>query len=164
MTWQWCSKLHSSHFFLLFRFIFHHQYLMLFISSPEFLSYPLLIAILAASVGQLWIALIYFLIDLWWVLILFWGNVGLFSWCWVHVQEPSCIPNTNLPKVLWRTFTDLIHCNHPVGLVWSFPLHEDLLFIRSVLQGLLGHWSRHCRDTNQPKVSMKLVNAFKGSH
>lgn len=42
-----------------------------FISSPEIPSYPLLISILAASVGQLWTALIYFLLDLRWVLILF---------------------------------------------------------------------------------------------
>lgn len=50
-----------------------------FIPSQESRWYPLLISIRAASVGQLVSALIYSLIDLQWVLMLFWENVGLIS-------------------------------------------------------------------------------------
>lgn len=56
----------------------------------------------------------------------------------------------------WKMLTDLIQCYETIGLIWSFPLHEDLLFIGCILQGLHWHWGRNCKDRenqNQYKTS-----------
>lgn len=119
-------------------FICPHQYLMLTTSSPDMLRCPLPVS----SAGHalcLYCPTIY---DR-----LFWGG---------RFERPPGVATA--PEPLRRSSTDLVHGDDPVGLIWSFPLHEDLLFIRSVLQGLLWNRSWNCGGTNPTKITDSSAN------
>lgn len=63
-------------------------------------------------------------------------------------QELSPLPDTvgTESDHCWKLLTDLVKCDDSIGLVGSFPLHEDLLFIGCILQRLHRHGARHCQD------------------